>query len=403
MACDYHGRQVSFSRDVVKFEEQLCSLSPEDTRRIKKMCRDITCCSALSMPVMNIPGLKVKEKSQTSLCALMKMLPALIRLASLGRISVRDFAARFRNPAIRFALLKLANGDYDATSLFYTLGCFSSGDGGYVEGGSLVMMQNMAKCFTDLGGTIRYKTKVEKIPVKDGHAMGIIARGETFPADAVIVTADALTAIDTLFEQPLHERWADTMRRVTKPMISTFIGFGIRADLSALPVNMLFPLDRPIEYAGVKIDNLSFNNYAAYPGYAPEGCSAITLILPGDTYDYWKAARDQGVYAQRKEELAEDVLNRLEEQFPLIRGNAVVRDVATPLTYERFCGTFHGSWMTKTPAGQPRRTYSYKAKTMDNVYFAGQRVMAPGGMPVALATGRTAAQYLCRDFNRVFG
>ena len=81
---------------------------------------------------------------------------------------------------------------------------------------------------------------------------------------------------------------------------------------------------------------------------------------------------------------------------------AAVWDIATPLTYERYCGTYRGSWMTITPPGSGPASYPVKSKNLRNVYFAGQRIMPPGGMPGAVVTGRTAAQYLCKDYNAVF-
>jgi phytoene dehydrogenase-like protein len=126
------------------------------------------------------------------------------------------------------------------------------------------------------------------------------------------------------------------------------------------------------------------------------------MIIMGDTYDYWKQAREQGCYDERKQTLFEQVLKALEEQLPVIRGKAAVWDVATPLTYESYCGTYHGSWMTTTRPGAKRITYPCKHGGIENLYFAGQRLNPPGGMPVAVSTGRTAAQYLCRDFDVIF-
>lgn len=77
-------------------------------------------------------------------------------------------------------------------------------------------------------------------------------------------------------------------------------------------------------------------------------------------------------------------------------------DVATPLTYERYCGTYHGSWMTVVGKGDKMITYPCKPDTIDCLYFAGQRMSAPGGLPVAASTGRTAVQYLCKDTDTVF-
>ena len=122
----------------------------------------------------------------------------------------------------------------------------------------------------------------------------------------------------------------------------------------------------------------------------------------GDTFDYWKTLKNEGNYKKGKEDLFFKIRDCLEEHFPVFKNKIKVWDIATPLTYERYCGSYRGSWMTKMLPGEKQKTYPYKSKYMDNVYFAGQRLMPPGGLPVAVITGRTAAQYVCRDFDAVF-
>jgi hypothetical protein len=41
-------------------------------------------------------------------------------------------------------------------------------------------------------------------------------------------------------------------------------------------------------------------------------------------------------------------------------------------------------------------------KNVNGLYFAGHRLMSLGGLPVAVATGRTAAQMVCRQFDVMF-
>jgi phytoene dehydrogenase-like protein len=219
----------------------------------------------------------------------------------------------------------------------------------------------------------------------------------------VIAAADTLAAVGKLFDDPPRESWILKMRRNTIPLVSTFVCMGVEADLSAWPENVLFPLKKPCEAGGLRFVGAGFYNYAAYPGYAPPGCTALTTILLGDTYDYWRAAKDQGLYEQRKEELFETIRECFEEQLPIIKDRIAVWDVATPLTYERFRGSYHGSWMTVTPPGPQRGSYPSKLSGIEHVYFAGQRMTPPGGMPAAVSSGRTAAQHLCRDFGAVFG
>ena len=40
--------------------------------------------------------------------------------------------------------------------------------------------------------------------------------------------------------------------------------------------------------------------------------------------------------------------------------------------------------------------------SVKNLYFAGQRTIMPGGLPIAVVSGRKAVQYLCRDNNVMF-
>lgn len=399
------GLKVCLYRDIAKLEAHLRIVSPEDVKRIRELCRDILRFIAFSMPVMDIPLLKTAVKAP-SILSLIKMLPAALRILPLSSLSVTDYAARFKHPAIRLLLSSVVNPNYDALSLLVTLGCFASGDGGYIEGGSRVLAANMERRFEALGGTVHYGKKVAKVLITGGKVSGVVIGGETIPADACIVSADTLTAIDTLFDPPIREGWARTMRAKNylpgRLIMCSFISIGVEADLSAFPESITFPLETPFEHAGQRVTGLAYKLYFGSAGYAPRGCSAITLIISGDSYGYWKQAREQGRYDVCKRELFEQILAALEKQLPAIRGKVAVWDVATPLTYERYCGTYHGSWMTITPAGSKRVFYSCKPRHIKNLYFAGQRMTPPGGTPVAVSTGRTAAQYLCRDFGRVF-
>ena len=313
-----------------------------------------------------------------------------------------EYAERFEHPAIREILKAVVGNDYNASALIFTLACFASGDGGYPEGGSLGMALRMAKYYEDLGGKIKYGRRVQKVLVEDERAVGVVVNDEKILADAVVVTADTLSAIDNLFESPLHEPWMEKMRASTELAMNTFICLGVEADLSDLPENMLFLFDTPFLYAGKEINSVSINNYAAFKGYAPKGCTSITMALMGDTYDYWENAKTNGTYEKEKEQLADAIIERLSAKLPQIKDKVAVWDVATPLTYERYCGTYKGSWMTIMGRDYKTTAYPNTSENIANLYFAGQRLQPPGGLPVALATGRTAIQYLCKDTDSVF-
>lgn len=396
------GQTVCLYRDLQKTRKHFLEVAPEDRAEIERLCRYIQILSRVQMPVTDIKGVRVKTKNPPPVGLLFAMLPALPRMKKYSGLTVSEYAEQFSNPAIRMLLKNMIGEDYNAAGLLFTLATFASGDGGYPEGGSLAMAGRMAAKFRSLGGEIHYRSEVEKVLVQDGAAKGVLVGGEEIPADAVIVTRDTLSAIDTLFDEPIHEAWAEEMRASTKPMLDTFVCLGVEADLSDLPEGMMTELPEPIDCGGIPINVIGFRNYAHYAGYAPKGCTALTLAVIGDNYDFWKARREDGTYAEEKRKFADSFIEALSAQFPQIRGKVAVWDVATPLTYERYLGSYKGSWMTAMPKGETNRRYPSKPESIRNLYFAGQRLTTPGGVPVAVTSGRAAVQYLCLDQDAIF-
>jgi len=401
LTLEYQGQTAHLYRDTAKLEAHLTQLSPEDKDEIHKLCKDVGRFTKLNMPIGDIKGVQVKYKAPSSK-GMAGMLALLPRMGFYNRITAKELAMRYKSPLLQKLFLSVVGEESGALATVFTLATFASGDGGYPLGGSLAMARRMADRFTSLGGHIHYDAPVEQVLLQDGIAQGIKIKGEAVTADAVIVTQDTLKAVDTLFSPPLEEPWIQRMKRETRPMLNTFISLGVEADLSGLPESLLFFTDTPLQCGGQSFNTIGINNYASYQGYAPQGCTSITSILMGDSYDYWLNCRQRGVYQEEKERLAKDFIKIIRQKWPQTAGKAAVWDVATPLTYERYCGSFKGSWMSIMGPGASTKGYPTAPETIQNLYFAGQRMMVPGGLPVALQTGRTAVQYLCRDTNTVF-
>ena len=192
------------------------------------------------------------------------------------------------------------------------------------------------------------------------------------------------------------------MRKNTKPSLDTFISVGVEADLSDLPERVNFIPYKPLICGESEESVIEICNYAGYKGYAPSGCTAVTTIIMGDSYDYWKTCRENGTYEAEKEKLAEAFIDILTKKYPQTAGKIAVWDVATPLTYERYLGSYKGSWMSVMEKGSKAEYYPSKPESIENLYFAGQRLRSPGGLPVAVDSGRRAVQYLCRDSEITF-
>jgi len=398
---EFNGQIISLFRDIEKTAKHLIAISPSDEKRIRRLVSDVKAFANMQMPIFDIRGLKAQNPKRISLGAVLKMLPAFPKMGRLNKMSCKDYAEQFEHPGIKQLLNMMP--DYSAISLIFTLSTFDTGDGGYPEGGSLAMIDRMVKTFRELGGKLFLRTPVKKVNIEKGSTgnivTGVMLENETLAADAVIVTQETMAALDGLFDEPLHDAWLMKLHQNTKPAVCTFIGVGIRAKI---PQISTWTLDEPVIYAGQSVTELSFCNYAGYEGYAPEGCSTLTTALMGDTYDFWKQAKEEGRYEEEKSVLAKQISRAICQKYPQAENNIEVIDIATPLTYERYTGAYHGSWMSITGAGDKMKSYPGFVKNVSGLYFAGHRLMPPGGLPVALVSGRKAAQMVCRQFNVMF-
>ena len=402
MEFDHKGTPIRLYRNVDTTEKHLTELSPGDTKEIKTLCDNIRKVKNLAMPVPNLPRVKATKKNRPPLSLLFAAISAMGVMRAFSKISVGQYINRFSHEGIREMLRSFMDeSSMGVFPLFFTMGSLARGDGGFPEGGSLPFVERIVKTFTKLGGELLCNTCADRVIVEGGKAVAVMAGDKRLSADAVIVAADTM-AIDHLFDVPPKAPWLDEMRAATGPVACTFVSLGINADLKKYPERYMFKLEQPIKLVDQTYEYLGPNNYAADPAYSPAGKTAMTIHLNGDTYDFWKKARDENRYAQEKQAIAEKVIAAISSQIPEARGQIEVCDVATPLTYERYCGNWKGSWMSAMGAGRKMKTYPAVVKGIDRLYFAGQRLMPPGGLPPALATGRLAVQHLCRDTCTVF-
>ena len=306
--------------------------------------------------------------------------------------STQKYTERFCNPVIREMFSAILNTDQNALSLIGTLTGYALGDNGYPIGGSRRLADNMEQTALKAGCQIFYRTKVEKICIENGRVKGVMVNGSLEEADHVIVAMDTCTALQMLLDEPLHERWARKLQKGTDSEHCSLLSLGIRKDLSYLPSAMRIHLKEPVEMAGREYSTLWVYHYSSQEGYAPEGCSSLTVLFQGDTYDYWKKAKEDDTYIAKKEEFTQKTLKLLEDYLPEIKDNIAVTDLATPITYERYCGCYRGGYMGIWHAKSMPPRVPAKSSTIRGLHFAGMRTFMSGGLPVAVQSGYKAAK-----------
>lgn len=396
------NKNLSLYRFLPEMKKALLEYSPEDKKAINQLYKDIKSFINFHLPVTDVFGCKCKTPSKFSLSEYIKMGTAIKNVPRLSKINYLDYISMFKNKNIRSLFSGFIGSRYNALSLIYTLASFASGDCGYPLGGSVRMSKNMEQTFLNLGGKIQFKTKVEKIIIKNGFTKGVQTQNGFIEAENVIVTQDTRQAIETLFEEKPNWKWANKMRKNVISEQNMFFCLGVKADLSHIPYSSVFPLEKPFIYANCKFTELRIYNYSKYKDHAPKDSTALTCLLIGESYDFWKKAKDDGTYKEKKEELGKLFIAELSNFIPEIKENLEVLDIATPCTYERYCKSYKGGWMSVWTEKGKQDNYPQTVKGIKGLYFAGQRVLMPGGLPLAVFTGRQAVQHLCKDTKTIF-
>lgn len=397
------GKTVKIYRSLDKLEKHLLEVAPADAKLIRELCRDARAMRALEMPTKPMDMMNAADGIKMGA----KMLPIMGLLAKYGKITVADYAAQFTDPALRTAITSFMPVQYSATGFLMTLSSLDAGDSGFPEGGSLPFARRMEKRYLELGGSIRYKARVEEITVENGRTTGVrLADGTEIAADCVISCADGYS---TLYGMLAGKYLSDEIKALyedhdTNPIYSTIqVSIGIGCDLTGQPSMVITKPQAPVDAGGITHEVVSLKNYCFDSTMVPAGKSVVTSLLSAD-FDWWKAKKaDPQAYRAEKERVAHEVVAVLEQRYPETRGKVEAVDVATPMTYVRYCDAWRGAWMSfMTTPRQKTRYLPGNLPGLEGFYMAGQWTMPPGGLPGAVMTGRWVIQRLCAKAKRSF-
>lgn len=400
-SCMIDGKECTLHNDLDRTERELIAVSPEDEAEIRKLIQHVRYAEDCQIPtekpmdMMNIKDYIGLGKSMANMPKVMK---------EYGKISIAELSERFRSPLIRAMLTDYMPAQYTAYSFIMSYATMTSGNGKVPVGGSLAMAMRMLDKFKKSGGKVHLSSPVRKIITEKKKAVGIeLENGEKITADYII------SAVDTnlLFTKLLDEKLIPakyTLPYRNAENYPTMSGFQIayEADESCSPKGTILFGCEPFKVNGKEINRLSLKSYSYEKPFAPEGKVVLQTNVAqyDDDFLYWKSLSSEE-YRSKKSELAEAVTERITAQFPELKGSIKTLDCWTPLTYERYCGAYHGSYMgfiTKPQIKQSK--ISGVIKGVGGLYVAGQWIMSPGGLPVAVISGKFAVQRILKKLGR---
>ncbi len=388
------GEQLPLYCDLEKFGAKLKDIAPEDSELIDAYLRDARKFGRIEF--MAVVTGKIRD--------FLPMVRVLGAMKKWGQISMAEFAARFENPVLREAFPYLHYGWPHVPVMIHMafLGMCHQNLFGYPLGGSLAFSENIARRFESLGGTIHYKQPVEKILVKNDQAAGIrLADGREVTADIVISNADGYATIYAMLDGVyVSDRVTAYYQEILDEQeMNTTISLGVARTFPEGWRAISYVLEEPRMIAGQPRKNLDVEIHGEESGFAPVGKSVLKILMKS-RYSYWTALReDREAYLQSKEKDIETVIDILERKYPGIRDQVEMRDMATPITVERYTNNIRGNQAWSPPdfsLMKMMQGLSRKLPGLANFYMTGQWALGGLGIPNVAMDGRNVIREICK-------
>ncbi len=296
----------------------------------------------------------------------------------------------------------------------------------FVRGGSRALIDGFLRAIERGGGEVRLRSRVEKVIVEDGRAVGVsMAKGGELRAPVVVSNADGKrTLLEMVGEEHLSAGLAQRLKeyRMALPLFVIYMAMRVPPENLGLPNSnvLLFPgytleEDHEACYEGrIPEKPMVFISIASLKdpeseNIAPKGYTNLQLmtIAPAQLTS-WGAQRSPAEggryrhtadYETTKALLRERILAVVDEMMPGFIRNVVWEECATPLTQERFTlstgGTSYG--LEHSPDQFLTKRLPFQTE-IPGLYLCGANTVfghgIGGAMMSGLACGNTVAAAL---------
>jgi len=398
------ARYVNLYTNADKLEKHLLEISPQDKKEIKRLCKALRSMGDFGMPI-DKPMDKMTAGDGIKFAA--KNIGKLGQLSFFNNIKMTDYVKLFKEPILQHAILGAIPGDYNANALVMSLAGMHVGDSGYPVGGSRALAKRMEQRYLSLGGQVSYKSRVEKIIIKDGSAKGIrLTNGDEVFGDIIISCADAYATLykmlDDKYTPEIYRNLFENPEKHYTPTCS-IVFMGVDCEITEQWRAINIQREQPVILNGQETDLASLLCYAYDETLAPKGKTVMAAYYEAD-YDYWNALyQDKEKYRQEKERLKQDAIDILVKRYPQAKDKIETTDVVTPMTYVRYCDAWHGKWMSWGDSGKDiPRYFPGELEGLEHFLLAGMWTLPPGGLPGAAGSGRFAAHRITEAQGREF-
>ena len=278
----------------------------------------------------------------------------------------------------------------------------------YPKGGMLAFAKNLARVYKSSGGIIRYRTKVKKIIVEKRRAIGVLLEnGEAIYSKWIISNADLKK---TIFDFVGKEFFRRTYQNIISKLKQSVTGFAVFLGLDE-------QLDDYHSHFAYNVDAEKYLDRISKGSCEPEevliripqnidpslknekGSSVVLLALtPQNCSNNWglcEEGKRGEKYLQTKEKFADKLIKLAEKVIPDLSKRIKVKEIATPLTFERFVQSTEGSWYGPQTA---QKIPKFKTP-LKRLLLAGSNT-GDFGVPTSFFSGIKTADYVIKRINK---
>lgn len=276
----------------------------------------------------------------------------------------------------------------------------------YPKGGMQEFSNMLRDTYTSRGGEVVFSTMVKKILIEDNKVIGVeLENGKRIKCDWLISNADIKrTILEYSGEKYFPKEYVDFIKNLKLTPSGFMLHLGVEMDLSNYPSHFQIGKDYAIlektSKGQFKLSKLAVRIPANIDPDLKNGDNysiVVFMFAPYDWKDYWLAGpeKDRGIkYKEYKEQVADEVISIIEKVIPGLREKIAVKELATPLTFERYLQVTEGAWF-----GSHKFQKLPDSETpIDNLLLVGASVRGSGA-PSALNHGFTVGDELAKKIS----
>jgi len=272
----------------------------------------------------------------------------------------------------------------------------------------------LVNAFTRYGGELRLSSPVKRILVEDRSVVGVLTeRNELLKANWVVSNADHKKTFLELIDPtnvPLDYLHLIKTTPYTDSELCVYLGVDPKkVDLTRMKASHLFyrreinpaKSQDPEDFDNQEIEICLWSDNA--PDSVPRG--RVSLILrvsfPYEHFAGWHTGEKQRKegYREYKKQLAERLIQTVENALPGLSSSIEMMEIATPLTYEDWGNRFQGSiagwtWSAEAAHSLPGRFLietPVEHLLMVGIFAASRLFL--GGVPTSMHTATLASSY----------